>query len=273
MLQSRRIVVRTVLVWLLLELVAAAQVRHNGEAALLQAARFIVRPIGATASAAGQVSRDLLSGLADTARLIGDRARLRSELESVRSRYELARVELAALRAAREVAVTYPHLSELGVVVACTYRDFGAGLMEAAAPPGSVVGADTPVLSARGVVGRVVRGSRDRVWIEVLTRPGMAVAVRTEPDGLPGILVGTGTGRLQLHYVPRRARLVVGTVLVTSGADGVYPPGLPTAVVTSVRESSGPFLEVSARPSAEPENLDVVLLVTGWPASPRGRRR
>jgi len=268
----RHNVTRTVLVWLLLELVAAVQVRHQGEPALLFAARTVARPIDAAARVTERLIWDLLWGMGDTVRLIQDRARLRSEVEALHSRYELARAELAALRAAREITAVYPKLAESGVVVACTYRDLGAGIMEATAPPGRAVARDTPALAASGVVGRVVRATRDHVWIEVLTRPGTAVAVRTEPGRLPGILVGTGADRLQPQYVPRRAHPVVGTALVTSGADGIYPPGLPAAVVTSVRESTGPFLDVSAKPSAGAKHLDVVMLVTGWPERSEGRR-
>jgi rod shape-determining protein MreC len=59
-----------------------------------------------------------------------------------------------------------------------------------------------------------------------------------------------------------------GSVLLTSGGDGIFPPGIPIARVTRIRETNDPFLEITAAPTAELLVVRVVMLMPEW--SPRG---
>jgi rod shape-determining protein MreC len=65
-------------------------------------------------------------------------------------------------------------------------------------------------------------------------------------------------------YVPRAADLLRGDGLITSGADGIYPAGIPVARITRIRETDAPFLEIRARPTVDLATLRVVLLLPGW---------
>jgi cell shape-determining protein MreC len=65
-------------------------------------------------------------------------------------------------------------------------------------------------------------------------------------------------------YVPRQARLERETVLVSSGGDGIFPPGVPTVKVVRIRETSEPFLEIGAVPTADLQSVRVVLLLPEW---------
>jgi cell shape-determining protein MreC len=70
--------------------------------------------------------------------------------------------------------------------------------------------------------------------------------------------------------VPRQATLERGTVLMTSGGDGIFPPGIPTVRIVRVRESEDPFLEVRAVTSANLRTARVVLLLPDWAARAGG---
>jgi len=52
--------------------------------------------------------------------------------------------------------------------------------------------------------------------------------------------------------------------VITSGGDGIYPPGIPAARVTRVRESDEPFLEVTAVTTADLLAVRMVLLLPEW---------
>jgi rod shape-determining protein MreC len=54
----------------------------------------------------------------------------------------------------------------------------------------------------------------------------------------------------------------VGDTLVTSGADGIYPKGLPAGVVRSVQPASL-FKDVVVTPAVRPESLEFVLVLIG----------
>jgi rod shape-determining protein MreC len=64
--------------------------------------------------------------------------------------------------------------------------------------------------------------------------------------------------------VPRQAALERGALLVTSGGDGIYPPGIPAARVARIRESNEPFLEVTAVSTADLQAIRIVLLLPEW---------
>jgi rod shape-determining protein MreC len=123
---------------------------------------------------------------------------------------------------------------------------------------------DTAAVGAAGLVGRVISTDLDSAWLELITHPVAAVAVCTPDGGVHGLAEGAGPNRLAVRYIPRSAEILRGTELVTSGADGVYPPGLPVGRVAWVRESDDPFLTVTATPSARLANLRIVLLLPQW---------
>ena len=61
--------------------------------------------------------------------------------------------------------------------------------------------------------------------------------------------------------MPERADVVVGDVVVTSGADRIYPKGLVVGRVRFVGEGSGLLREVRVEPSARFDRLEEVLVV------------
>jgi rod shape-determining protein MreC len=82
-------------------------------------------------------------------------------------------------------------------------------------------------------------------------------------NGLRAVLAGTGNdGALELKFVPLNADFANGDQLVTSGIDGVYPPGLPVAEIASVeRNASFLFARIVCKPLAGVNNHTQVLIV------------
>ncbi len=72
---------------------------------------------------------------------------------------------------------------------------------------------------------------------------------------------GTGAEDLLLKYVPERADVMVGDVVVTSGLDRIYPKGLVVGRVRYVGKGAGLFRDIRVEPSARFESLEVVLVV------------
>jgi rod shape-determining protein MreC len=129
---------------------------------------------------------------------------------------------------------------------------------------------DTPAITSGGLVGRVVRSEGSRHWLQLITHGAAAAAVQTPDSTVQGLVLGTGDETLAVAYVPRQAMLEKGQVLVTSGGDGIFPPGIATATVTRVRETENPFLEIGAAPTAEIRTTRIVILLPLWSAKPGG---
>jgi rod shape-determining protein MreC len=93
----------------------------------------------------------------------------------------------------------------------------------------------SPVVNEDGVVGQVTRVFPMQAEVTLLTDKDQAVPVQIVRTGLRSVIYGTPKGdSLDLRFVPTSADVLAGDELVTSGLDGVYPPGLPVAKVVRV---------------------------------------
>ncbi len=121
----------------------------------------------------------------------------------------------------------------------------------------------TPLMTNLGLVGRVLRASAHTSTALLLSDQGSRVAVFSQESRTAGILTGQGGRRdLEVRFVGHNAKIKNGELLVTSGLDGVYPKGLPVAIVTQVSVSGHtPFLQVEAKALVNPEHLEEVLLL------------
>jgi rod shape-determining protein MreC len=71
----------------------------------------------------------------------------------------------------------------------------------------------------------------------------------------------SGSPDLSLKWVPALADVVVGDVVVTSGLDRIYPPGLMLGRVRVVERGNGLFKEILVQPSARFDQIEEVLVV------------
>lgn len=120
-----------------------------------------------------------------------------------------------------------------------------------------------PVLTSKGVVGRVLKVSPHFSSLLLLTDPNNHVPVLAKETRTKGILQGRGAGTsLAMKYVGQNAPLHTGETLVTSGMGNVFPKGLPVARITSIEHSSlYLFQKVTAEPLVDFNYLEEVLLL------------
>jgi len=125
------------------------------------------------------------------------------------------------------------------------------------------VRAGQAVIDDGGVVGQVTRVFPAVAEVTLLTEKDHTIPVKIERNGIRSLLVGAGTGRApELRFMSASADVQSGDVLVTSGLDGTYPPGLAVAVVAAVERDSGlMFARITCRPLAGVDRSDQVLIV------------
>ena len=264
---SRILVVRTLFLWTVLELLAAWQVRSSAGAPVLFVwMRALTAPIVTGVEGVVDLARDIGVGASDLHDVIADNQRMRLQLEELRARQLLLQQDLAAQRETSDLATTGAEFRAGSIVARCAYRNLGAGTMEVRTAAKLSIPRDAPVIGAHGLIGRVIRSEGRRHWLQLLTHAAAAVAVQTDDGGVQGLALGAGDGQLTIAYVPRQANLERGTVLSTSGGDGIFPPGIPTVRIVRIRESDDPFLEVRAISSADLRTARVVLLLPAWTA-------
>lgn len=125
------------------------------------------------------------------------------------------------------------------------------------------VKAGQPVIDQIGVIGQVTRVYPWLSEITLITDKEQAVPVQNLRNGLRAVLGGTGNdGQLELKFIPLNADFQNGDQLATSGIDGVYPPGLPVAIVTNVeRNAAYLFARITGKPLAGVAGHGQVLVV------------
>ncbi len=129
--------------------------------------------------------------------------------------------------------------------------------------------AGRPVVDHVGVIGQVTRVYPWLSEVTLITDKGHLVPVMNVRTGLRAVLAGTGDdGRLELRFIPLAADFQTGDQLVTSGIDGIYPPGLPVAEVTHVeRNTAYLFANITCKPLAGVHAHAQVLVLGPMPAS------
>jgi rod shape-determining protein MreC len=108
------------------------------------------------------------------------------------------------------------------------------------------------VVDDTGLVGQVSRAFPWTAEVALITDREQVVPVQIVRNGLRAVVFGIGyDGALDLRFMPVNADIENGDVLVTSGIDGVYPAGLPVAVVSNIeRNAAYPFARITCTPSA-----------------------
>jgi len=130
------------------------------------------------------------------------------------------------------------------------------------------VALDAPVISASGVVGRVIAVGPHASRVQLLLDRDAGVGVVLERSRATGVASGqvgleeASHSELLMKYVSVLADVTPGDRVLTSGLDRIYPKGLVVGRVHSVGASSGLFKEVLVTPTARFEELEGVLVVT-----------
>jgi len=122
--------------------------------------------------------------------------------------------------------------------------------------------AGQPVVDDAGVVGQVTRVFPFVSEITLITDKDQAVPVQIVRTGLRSVVFGLGNGQLELRFMPANADVQNGDLLVTSGLDGIFLPGLPVAKVVHIeRDTSYSFARIYCVPVAGVENFGEVLVL------------
>lgn len=97
------------------------------------------------------------------------------------------------------------------------------------------VRANDPVISPRGVVGRIAKPGLHFSSVLLLSDPSSRIPVITSQGRVPAIVQGQGAGAfLEVKFIPRNDPVSPGEILLSSGLGGVYPKGIPVARVVEV---------------------------------------
>ncbi len=133
---------------------------------------------------------------------------------------------------------------------------------------------DMPVISAEGLVGRIVEVSGNTADVLFLVDPHTRVSAKLARMDAFGIVRGQGVSLqgdslCRMDFIMKEADILPGDEVVTSGLGGVFPAGLTIGYVEKVYlDRSGLYQHADIVPAADLKNITVVFVVL--PEQPGG---
>ena len=123
----------------------------------------------------------------------------------------------------------------------------------------------TAVIGPDGLIGRVVDVRPGASIVQVLTDPTSTVGAHAVRTRTQGIVEGEPRGTMRFKYMARDgAGIQVGDLVVSSGAGGVFPRGIPIGRVRAIDDrGSALFHYAQLAPAVDFARIDEVLLIMG----------
>ncbi|WP_028996920.1 rod shape-determining protein MreC [Azohydromonas australica] len=133
-------------------------------------------------------------------------------------------------------------------------------VIDRGAKQGVALGA--PVVNEQGVLGQVTRLFPLSAEVTLLSDKDAAIPVLNGRTQQRAAAFGGVNDALELRFIAANADVQPGDPILTSGLDGVYPPGLAVATVQHIdRRAEGGFARVSLKTSATMDNVHHVLVL------------
>jgi rod shape-determining protein MreC len=217
-----------------------------------------IAPIAHGLSLPGRAVADWFGSVKDTAQLQRQNAELKTEIENLKLR----------LTALDELARENREFKKLlGVAIHDDGKHIAARVI--ADPGGPYVRSvliraghregvrkGRAVVTAQGLVGRVTEVAEFTSRVMLITDLNSRTAVIVGNAGERAIMTGANADLPRLLHLSRTGVIVKGDKVVTSGHDGILPPGLPVGEVVEVGESG-----VRIRPSVDMQSLGFVRII------------
>ena len=98
-----------------------------------------------------------------------------------------------------------------------------------------------PVLSSRGVIGKIIAVSEDYSSVQLVSDGRFRLSVKIMPSESEGIMRWRNNQICEIFEVKKTAKIDIGDVVLTSDLSIYFPPNLPVGEVVSIHDKSDSF--------------------------------
>ena len=124
------------------------------------------------------------------------------------------------------------------------------------------VAVDMPVITDRGLVGRVVAVGPNVAEVLMLIDPASAVNARVQNPRVTGVVRGNVVSGLVMERIPQGETVSPGDIVLTSGLGGNFPDKLVIGQITEVlQRDSDMFQSARIRPTVDFGKLEEVMVI------------
>jgi len=123
------------------------------------------------------------------------------------------------------------------------------------------------VITPEGVVGKIIEVYSKSAQVLLLTDKESGVGALLAGSRIQSPVGGVGEPQLVMKYVASDEQVNVGTAVLTSGQDRIFPKDLPVGLVVEVKPGY-PFKQIRVKPAAHLDRLEEVLILLALPQKP-----
>lgn len=225
----------------------------------------LTTPIQATLTRTGQFALGLWSAYREWKDVRAENIGLRDQIQSLRVstlRLEETADENRRLRQLLALQQQLPVATMASEVIA---REWGGWVRSLTINRGRQDGIDklAAVITGAGLVGRVAEVRGGTSIVQVLIDPASTVGALVVRTRTQGIVEGESRGTMRFKFMARDgAGLQPGDLVVTSGAGGLFPRGLPIARVRAIDDRGAALFHYAVlTPVVDFSRVEEVLLV------------
>lgn len=221
-----------------------------------------VAPAGQAGAAVRVTSGNFIDAIMGYFRAGSRNAELEEQLDIARVRLEEAKAIRAENRRLKATLGLYEEMEDPVTAARLIGATSSSARRLAYLAAGTEDGVQTgmPVRSALGLIGRVLDAGSSSSRVLLLSDNESMVPVRRAKDDVVAFAEGRGDGTIRLRLVNLGINPIeIGDVFVTSGAGGLFRPGIAVAVAVE-KTSDGALARVISDPAA----TDFVVVERAW---------
>ncbi len=122
-----------------------------------------------------------------------------------------------------------------------------------------------PVITDRGLVGRVTAAGPNSAQVLMLIDPASSVNAIIQNSRVTGVVKGNIDGTVTMERIPPTEKVNPGDIVLTSGLGGNFPNKLVIGQITEVTQRDQDMFQVAhIRPTVDFGKLETMLVVTSF---------
>lgn len=118
-----------------------------------------------------------------------------------------------------------------------------------------------PVITDKGLVGKIVAVSGNYSIAQILYNKDLKVSAKVQRSRVDGIISWDGEDKIYLKNVSKSADVKIGDVVITSEYSNVFPPGIPIGFVKTDNTIDNLFKNIEIEPFVNFETVEDVFIL------------
>ena len=223
---------------------------------------IVFSPIPKLVNWVGQTTSDVYHGYLDMRRSVNENLELHRQVAGLTTENLKLRQSEGDLKRLRSLLGYSEQFSMPTTMAEAIMLDTAGRFKSIIIDRGSNAGiqVNDAVVSANGLVGRVVLTTKDMAKVQLLIDQNSSVGALIERTRRQGVVRGDGHDA-QMYDVPSLSDVQQGDVVLSAGIDGIYPKGIPLGTITRAEKGQDLFKTITVKPAVDFHSIEEVIVL------------